>query len=157
MEEVIGIDLGTINSCVAVMQGGRPAVIPGPDGSRVTPSAIHFCSDGTVQTGNAELKFQLLDPANTIVGIKRFIGRRFNEVVDLARNTAFKVLPGKNNLALVEIHGRHYSPQEISAYLLRSLKDAAAVFLGESSSARLVAACAMLCVSGCEIADRNGS
>lgn len=132
MASVIGIDLGTTNSCACVIQGNRPVVIPGLDGGRLTPSAVHFCSDGTVQVGRAALQNRILDPENTIVGIKRLMGRQYNEVVDLARNAAFKVLPGKNNLAVIDFRGRQYFPQEISAYILRSLKQAAEIALGQT-------------------------
>ena len=118
MGKIIGIDLGTTNSLVAVMEGGEPTIIPNALGYWFTPSVVHFLENGEVVVGQSALRVQITDPQNTITGIKRFIGRCLNEVMDIARNVPFNVVLGENNLAMIEIRGKTYSPQEISAVIL---------------------------------------
>lgn len=131
MPKIIGIDLGTTNSCAAVIEGDRPTVIHTALGSRTTKSVVRLLADGEPVVGEHAYRTRLLDPLNTITGIKRFIGRRYNEVFDIARTVPFKVVIGKNNLAMIEAHGYEYSPQLISAMILKSLKSAAEDYLGE--------------------------
>ncbi|MDT5269018.1 MAG: molecular chaperone DnaK [Acidobacteriota bacterium] len=132
MSKIIGIDLGTTNSCAAVVEGGVPTVIPTTLGSRMTKSVVHFLPNGDAVVGEHAYRTRLLDPQNTITSVKRFIGRRYNEVFDIARTVPFKVVMGRNNLALIEAHGEEYSPQYISAMILRSLKSSAEEYLGQT-------------------------
>ena len=131
MGKILGIDLGTTNSCAAVMEGGSPTVIHTRLGSRTTKSVVRFLPTGEAVVGEHAYRTRLLDPQNTITSIKRFMGRRYNEVFDIARTVPFKVVIGQNNLALIEAHGEEYSPQHISAMILRSLKSSAEEYLGE--------------------------
>jgi molecular chaperone DnaK len=130
MLPILGIDLGTSNSCGAVVLDGKPVIIPNYKGERLTPSVVRILDTGEFVVGTDALRSKILDPINTITGIKRFIGRRYNEVMDLAQNVPFSVAVGKNELAVVYAHGYAYTPQEISASILRSIKEAAEAFLG---------------------------
>jgi molecular chaperone DnaK len=132
MSKILGIDLGTTNSCAAVMEGGSPTVIHTALGSRMTKSVVRFLSTGEAIVGEHAYRTLLLDPQNTITGVKRFIGRRYNEVFDIAQTVPFKVVIGKNNLAMIEAHGNEYSPQVISAMILKSLKSSAEEYLSQS-------------------------
>jgi molecular chaperone DnaK len=132
MSKIIGIDLGTSNSCAAVMEGGSLTMIRTTLGSRITKSVVRFPVTGEPIVGEHAYRTRLIDPQNTITGIKRFIGRRYNEVFDIARTVPFKVVIGKNNLAMVEAHNNVYSPQVISAMILRSLKSSAENYLGQA-------------------------
>ncbi len=131
MSKIIGIDLGTTNSCVAVLEGGKPVVIPTGLGSRTTKSVVRFVADGQPVVGEHAYRTRLVDPRNTVAGIKRFIGRRYNEAFDIARAAPFKVVIGQNNLAMIESYGHEYSPQFISGMILKSLKSSAEHYLGE--------------------------
>jgi molecular chaperone DnaK len=131
MSKIIGIDLGTTNSVVAVMEGGQPAVIPNQEGGRTTPSVVGFTKNGERLVGQVAKRQAVTNPENTIYSIKRFMGRRFNEVTEEMKLVPYKVVAGENNDARVEIQGKRYSPPEISAMILTKLKEAAEAYLGE--------------------------
>ena len=131
MSKIIGIDLGTTNSVVAVMEGGQPAVIPNQEGGRTTPSVVAFTKNGERLAGQVAKRQAVTNPENTIYSIKRFMGRRFNEVSEEMKLVPYKVVSGDNGDARVEIQGKKYSPPEISAMILGKLKEAAEAYLGE--------------------------
>jgi molecular chaperone DnaK len=131
MSKIIGIDLGTTNSVVAVMEGGTPAVIPNQEGGRTTPSVVGFTKTGERLVGQVAKRQAVTNPENTIYSIKRFMGRRFNEVSEEMKLVPYKVVAGENGDARVEIQGKKYSPPEISAMILNKLKEAAEAYLGE--------------------------
>lgn len=131
MGKIIGIDLGTTNSVVAVMEGSTPTVIPNSDGGRTTPSMIGFKKDGERVVGNAAKRQAVTNPQNTVYSIKRFMGRRFDEVSNEMKEVPYKVISGENASARVEINDRVYSPPEISAMVLQALKKSAEDYLGE--------------------------
>ena len=131
MSKIIGIDLGTTNSVVAVMEGGQPAVIPNQEGGRTTPSVVAFTKNGERLVGQVAKRQAVTNPENTIYSIKRFMGRRFNEVNEEIKLVPYKVVPGDNGDVRVEIQGKKYSPPEISAMILGKLKEAAEAYLGE--------------------------
>jgi molecular chaperone DnaK len=131
MGRVIGIDLGTTNSVVAVMEGGEPKVIPNEEGGRTTPSVVAFTKDGQRLVGQIARRQAITNPANTIYSIKRFMGRRMSEVTSEMKLVSYKVLPGKNDLVTVEVAGKTYTPPEISAMILQKLKVAAEAYLGQ--------------------------
>jgi molecular chaperone DnaK len=131
MSKIIGIDLGTTNSVVAVMEGGQPAVIPNQEGGRTTPSVVGFTKSGERLVGQVAKRQAVTNPENTVYSIKRFMGRRFNEVTEEMKLVPYKVVPGENSDARVEIQGKKYSPPEISAMILTKLKEAAEAYLGE--------------------------
>ncbi|MFQ5515632.1 MAG: molecular chaperone DnaK [Myxococcota bacterium] len=138
MAKVIGIDLGTTNSVVAVMEGGEPKVIPNEEGARTTPSVVAFTKDGQRLVGQIARRQAITNPQNTIFSIKRFMGRRFEEVETEIRLVPYKVLRGKNDLALVETQGKTYAPPEISAMVLQKLKAAAEAYLGEPAQQAVI-------------------
>jgi molecular chaperone DnaK len=129
--KIIGIDLGTTNSVVAVMEGGQPVVIPNQEGGRTTPSVVAFTKSGERLVGQVAKRQAITNPENTVYSIKRFMGRRMNEVTEEMKMVPYKVVPGENSDARVEIGGRKYSPPEISAMILTKLKEAAEAYLGE--------------------------
>jgi molecular chaperone DnaK len=131
MGKIIGIDLGTTNSVVAVMEGGQPTVIPNQEGSRTTPSVVAFTKGGERLVGQVAKRQSITNPENTIFSIKRFMGRRFEEVSEEMKMVPYKVVRGDNGDARVEIMGKKYSPPEISAMILTKLKEAAEAYLGE--------------------------
>ena len=131
MSKIIGIDLGTTNSVVAVMEGGTPAVIPNQEGGRTTPSVVGFTKNGERLVGNVAKRQAVTNPENTIYSIKRFMGRRHNEVSEEMKLVPYKTVAGDNGDARVEIQGKKYSPPEISAMILTKLKEAAEAYLGE--------------------------
>jgi len=131
MSKIIGIDLGTTNSVVAVMEGGQPAVIPNQEGGRTTPSVVAFTKNGERLAGQVAKRQAVTNPENTIYSIKRFMGRRFNEVSEEMKLVPYKVVTGENGDARVDISGKKYSPPEISAMILGKLKEAAEAYLGE--------------------------
>ncbi len=131
MSKIIGIDLGTTNSVVAVMEGGQPAVIPNQEGGRTTPSVVGFTKSGERLVGQVAKRQAVTNPENTVYSIKRFMGRRFNEVSEEMKLVPYKVVAGENGDARVEIQGKKYSPPEISAMILTKLKEAAEAYLGE--------------------------
>ena len=130
MSKVIGIDLGTTNSVVAVMEGDEPVVIPNQEGSRVTPSVVAFTKDGEVLVGQVAKRQATTNPENTIFSIKRFMGRRYDEVQEEIALVPYKVVRAPNGDVRIEIQGRMYSPPEISARILGKLKEAAEAYLG---------------------------
>src|SRR5436309_4914037 len=131
MAKVIGIDLGTTNSVVAVVEGGTPTVIANQEGSRLTPSVAAFTKDGEILVGQVAKRQAITNPENTIFSIKRFMGRRYDEVLQEIKLVPYKVVKAPNGDARVEIRGKQYSPPEISALTLRKLKEAAEAYLGE--------------------------
>ena len=131
MSKIIGIDLGTTNSVVAVMQGGEPTVIPNQEGARTTPSVVAITKGGERLVGQVAKRQSITNPENTVYSIKRFMGRRYDEVQEEAKRVPYKVVKGPHDDARVEIAGKSYSPPEISAMILQKLKSAAEDFLGE--------------------------
>src|SRR5256884_2114623 len=129
-EKIIGIDLGTTNSVVAVMEGGDPVVIPNAEGGRVTPSVVAFTKDGERLVGQVAKRQAVTNPQNTIFSIKRFMGRRMGEVVEETKRVPYRVLEGPNGLASVEIQGKRYTPPELSAMILQKMKQTAEDYLG---------------------------
>src|SRR5262252_5789490 len=128
--KVIGIDLGTTNSVVAVMEGGQPTVIVNQEGSRLTPSVVAITKDGERLVGQVAKRQAVTNPEATIFSIKRFMGRKFDEVASEASRVPYKVVRADNGDAWVEVRGKRYSPPEISALILRKLKEAAEAYLG---------------------------
>src|SRR5450432_3026705 len=131
MSKIIGIDLGTTNSVVAVMQGGEPVVIPNQEGARTTPSVVAITKGGERLVGQVAKRQAVTNPENTVYSIKRFMGRRFDEVGEETKRIPYKVVKGEHDDARVEILGKLYSPPQISAMILGKLKSAAEDFLGE--------------------------
>jgi molecular chaperone DnaK len=129
-EKVIGIDLGTTNSVVAVMEGGDPVVIPNAEGGRVTPSVVGFTKDGERLVGQVAKRQAVTNPQNTVFSIKRFMGRKMSEITEEIKRVPYKVLGGQNDLAVVEIQGKRYTPPEISAMILQKMKQTAEDYLG---------------------------
>ena len=138
MSKIIGIDLGTTNSVVAVMQGGEPVVIPNQEGSRTTPSVVGITKSGERLAGQVAKRQAVTNPENTIYSIKRFMGRHYNEVSEETKRVPYKVVRGPHDDARVEIFGKAYSPPEISAMILQKLKAAAEDFLGEKVSKAVI-------------------
>ncbi len=132
MSKIIGIDLGTTNSCVAVMEGSEPTVIPNAEGKRTTPSVIAFVEDGEIKVGDSAKRQAVTNPTKTISSIKRFMGKRFTESDKEAKRAAYKVVKGDNDTARVDIDGRMYTPQELSAMILQKMKKTAEDYLGQS-------------------------
>ena len=131
-KKVIGIDLGTTNSVVAVMEGGEPAVLVNQEGSRITPSVLAFTKDGERLVGQVAKRQAVTNPENTISSIKRFMGHKFSEVTDEQKRMPYRVVQANNGDAWVEARGKQYSPPEISAMVLQKLKQAAEDYLGET-------------------------
>jgi len=131
MSKIIGIDLGTTNSVVAVMEGGKPVVIPNQEGSRTTPSVVAFAKNGERLVGQVAKRQAITNPERTIYSIKRFMGRRYDEVLGEIKMVPYRVVRGENDTARVEVEGKVYSPPEISAMILQKLKAAAEDYLGE--------------------------
>jgi molecular chaperone DnaK len=132
MAKVLGIDLGTTNSAMAVLEGGEPAIIINAEGDRTTPSVVAFRKDGERIVGKAAKNQAITNPENTIKSIKRFIGRKFEETSSERKTVAFKVVKGKDGRASVEIEGKDFTPEEISAMILQKLKTDAEKYLGET-------------------------
>jgi molecular chaperone DnaK len=137
MAKVIGIDLGTTNSCVAVMEGGEAKVIPNEEGGRTTPSVVAFSKTGERLVGQVAKRQAITNPENTVYSIKRFMGRRYNEVSEEMKMVPYKVVADEDHVA-VEALGRKYPPPEISAYILMKLKKAAEDYLGEKVSEAVI-------------------
>src|SRR2546429_1417798 len=131
MAKTIGIDLGTTNSCMAVLEGGEPTVIPNAEGGRTTPSVVAFTKDGQRLVGAPARRQQVTNPQNTIFSIKRFMGRKWDEVSDEMTIVPYEVAKGQNGDARVKADGKEYAPPEISAMILQKLKQDAEAFLGE--------------------------
>src|SRR5438445_677081 len=131
-KKIIGIDLGTTNSVVAIMEGRDPKVIENEEGNRLTPSGVGFSKDGEILVGQVARRQAITNPENTVYSIKRFMGRKFEETADERRRVPFKVVRADNGDAVVEIQGKKWSPPEISAKVLQKLKRAAENYLGET-------------------------
>lgn len=132
MSKIIGIDLGTTNSCVAVMEGNEPQVIPNDEGSRTTPSVVAFLKNGERKVGAPAKRQAITNPVNTIMSVKRFMGRRYDEVSNEMHHWSYKIVKGDNNTVRIDIDGRLYTPQEISAMILQKMKKTAEDFLGQT-------------------------
>src|SRR5438128_1367203 len=131
MGKIIGIDLGTTNSCVAVMEGNEPVVIANDEGRRTTPSVVAFLKNGERKVGDPAKRQAITNPQNTITSVKRFMGRRFDEVTEEISHWSYKVVKGDNNTVRIDIDGRLYTPQEISAMILQKMKKTAEDYLGQ--------------------------
>src|SRR3979409_1247793 len=131
MATAVGIDLGTTNSVIAAWQGGEPVVIPNAEGARTTPSVVAFTESGERLVGQLARRQSIMNPKGTIYSAKRFIGRRFDEISEEAKAVSFDVVEGEGGAARFEVRGKKYSPEEISAQVLRKLVDDAGKFLGE--------------------------
>ncbi len=130
MGKIIGIDLGTTNSCVSVMEGNEPVVIANEEGRRTTPSVVGFLKNGERKVGDPAKRQAITNPHNTISSVKRFMGRKFDEVTEEISHWSYKVAKGDNNTVRVDIDGRLYTPQEISAMVLQKMKKTAEDYLG---------------------------
>ncbi len=131
MGKIIGIDLGTTNSCVSVMEGNEPVVIANEEGRRTTPSVVAFLKNGERKVGDPAKRQAITNSHNTISSVKRFMGRRFDEVTEEISHWAYKVVKGDNNTVRIDIDGRQYTPQEISAMVLQKMKKTAEDYLGQ--------------------------
>jgi molecular chaperone DnaK len=131
MGKIIGIDLGTTNSCVSVMEGNEPVVIANDEGRRTTPSVVAFLKSGERKVGDPAKRQAITNPQNTIASVKRFMGRRFDEVTEEISHWSYKIVKGDNNTVRVDIDGRMYTPQEISAMVLQKMKKTAEDYLGQ--------------------------
>lgn len=138
MSKIIGIDLGTTNSCVAVMEGNDPTVIPNAEGKRTTPSVIAFVEGGEIKVGDPAKRQAVTNPTKTISSIKRFMGNKYSESKDEAQHAAYKVVQGDNDTARVDIDGRLYTPQELSAMILQKMKKTAEDYLGQDISRAVI-------------------
>src|ERR1700710_554894 len=134
MAKTLGIDLGTTNSCMAVLEGGEPTVIPNAEGGRTTPSVVAFTKDGQRLVGAPARRQQVTNPENTVFSIKRFMGRKFSEVSEEMTMIPYEVLQGPGGDVRVNAAGKDYAPPEISAMILQKLKADAEAYLGESVS-----------------------
>src|SRR6202048_1360630 len=131
-KKIIGIDLGTTNSVVAIMEGRDPKVIENEEGSRITPSVVGFSKDGEILVGQVARRQAITNPENTVYSIKRFMGRKYEETTSEQKRVPYKVVKGDNGDAVIEIQGKKWSPPEISAKILQKLKRAAENYLGEA-------------------------
>ena len=130
MAKIIGIDLGTTNSCVAVMEGNEPVVIPNSEGHRTTPSIVAFTESGERKVGDPAKRQAITNPKNTIFSIKRFMGEKMSQVAKDVTRVPYNVVSGANDVPMVEIGSRKYTPQEISAIVLQKMKKTAEDYLG---------------------------
>ena len=137
-DKVIGIDLGTTNSVVAVMEGGDPVVIPNAEGGRTTPSVVGFSKDGERLVGQIAKRQAVTNPTNTIFSIKRFMGRKTSEATQERGRVPYTIVAGQNDLVSVEIQGKRYTPPEISAMILQKMKQTAEDYLGHSVTKAVV-------------------
>jgi len=131
MGKIIGIDLGTTNSCVAVLEGNEPVVIANDEGRRTTPSVVAFLKNGERKVGDPAKRQAITNPVNTIMSVKRFMGRRYDEVTNEISHWSYKVAKGDNNTVRIDIDGRLYTPQEVSAMILQKMKKTAEDYLGQ--------------------------
>ncbi len=131
MAKIIGIDLGTTNSCVAVMEGNEPVVIPNDEGRRTTPSVVAFLKNGERKVGDPAKRQAITNPQNTIMSVKRFMGHKWDEVTTEASHQSYKLVKGDNDTIRIDIDGRQYTPQEISAMILQKMKKTAEDYLGQ--------------------------
>ena len=137
-DKVIGIDLGTTNSVVAVMEGGDPVVIPNAEGGRTTPSVVGFTKDGERLVGQIAKRQAVTNPTNTVFSIKRFMGRKTAEATEEQKRVPYKIARGTNDVVMVEVQGKTYSPPEISAMILQKMKQTAEDYLGQGVSKAVV-------------------
>jgi molecular chaperone DnaK len=137
-DKVIGIDLGTTNSVVAVMEGGDPIVIPNAEGGRTTPSVVAFTKDGERLVGQVAKRQAVTNPQNTVFSIKRFMGRKMSEVPEETKRVPYKVVAGGNDLATVEVQGKRYTAPEVSAMILQKMKQTAEDYLGHTVTKAVV-------------------
>ena len=138
MAKIIGIDLGTTNSCVSVMEGNEPVVIANDEGRRTTPSVVAFLKNGERKVGDPAKRQAITNPQNTISSVKRFMGRMFDEVTEETTHWSYKVTKGDNNTVRIDIDGRLYTPQEISAMVLQKMKKTAEDYLGHEVSEAVI-------------------
>ena len=138
MSKIIGIDLGTTNSCVSVMEGNEPVVIPNAEGKRTTPSVIAFVEGGEIKVGDPAKRQAVTNPTKTIASVKRFMGNKFSESSKEVKNVAYKVVKGDNDTPRVDIDGRLYTPQELSAMILQKMKKTAEDYLGQDVSEAVI-------------------
>lgn len=138
MSKIIGIDLGTTNSCVAVMEGNEPTVIANDEGRRTTPSIVAFLKNGERKVGDPAKRQAITNPVNTIMSVKRFMGHKYDEVSNELKNASYKVVKGDNDTIRIDIEGRNYTPQEISAMILQKMKKTAEDFLGTEVSEAVI-------------------
>ncbi len=138
MSKIIGIDLGTTNSCVSVMEGNEPVVIPNAEGKRTTPSVIAFVEGGEIKVGDPAKRQAVTNPTKTISSIKRFMGNKFSESSKEAERAAYKVVKGDNDTPRVDIDGRLYTPQELSAMTLQKMKKTAEDYLGQDVTSAVI-------------------
>lgn len=138
MGKIIGIDLGTTNSCVSVLEGNEPVVIANDEGRRTTPSVVAFLKSGERKVGDPAKRQAITNPHNTIASVKRFMGRRFDEVTEEITHWSYKISKGENNTVRIDIDGRLYTPQEISAMVLQKMKKTAEDYLGQEVSEAVI-------------------
>src|SRR5580698_10692397 len=142
MAKILGIDLGTTNSCMAVMEGGEPVVIENSEGARTTPSVVAFTKGGERLVGQAAKRQAVTNPRNTVASAKRLIGRKFSEVREEAKNMPYKVVEGKNGDAAIEVQvggkPEQFAPQQIAAFVLGKMKADAEAYLGEKISQAVI-------------------
>ncbi|SCY06818.1 molecular chaperone DnaK [Nonlabens sp. Hel1_33_55] len=138
MSKIIGIDLGTTNSCVSVMEGSEPVVIPNAEGKRTTPSVIAFVEGGEIKVGDPAKRQAVTNPTKTVASIKRFMGNKFSEVSNEADRVPYSVVKGDNNTPRVDIDGRLYTPQELSAMILQKMKKTAEDYLGQEVTGAVI-------------------
>ncbi|NNK87930.1 MAG: molecular chaperone DnaK, partial [Flavobacteriaceae bacterium] len=138
MSKIIGIDLGTTNSCVSVMEGNEPVVIPNAEGKRTTPSVIAFVEGGEIKVGDPAKRQAVTNPTKTVYSVKRFMGNKYSESKREAERVPYKVVKGDNDTPRVDIDGRLYTPQELSAMILQKMKKTAEDYLGTSVSEAVI-------------------
>src|SRR3990167_5938729 len=138
MAKIVGIDLGTTNSVVAVMEGGKPTVIPNAEGNRTTPSVVGFLKSGERAVGQIAKRQRELNPERTVSSIKRFMGHTFDETEQERKYVSYKTKKGKENAVIVQIDDKEFTPQEISAMTLRKLKEDAEKYIGEKVTAAVI-------------------
>src|SRR5512135_1367411 len=138
MSKIIGIDLGTTNSCVSVMEGNEPVVIPNSEGKRTTPSMVAFAENGERKVGDPAKRQAITNPVRTIFSIKRFMGETFDKVTKEIGRVPYNVIKGENNTPRVKIEDRLYTPQEISAMILQKMKKTAEDYLGQEVTEAII-------------------
>jgi len=138
MSKIIGIDLGTTNSCVSVMEGNEPVVIPNAEGKRTTPSVIAFVEGGEIKVGDPAKRQAVTNPTKTVYSIKRFMGNKYSESKKEAERVPYTVVKGDNDTPRVDIDGRLYTPQELSAMILQKMKKTAEDYLGQDISEAVI-------------------
>ncbi|MCB0308561.1 MAG: molecular chaperone DnaK, partial [Bdellovibrionales bacterium] len=139
MGKIIGIDLGTTNSVVSIMEGGETKIIANEEGGRTTPSVVGFLKDGSRAVGQVAKRQAITNPENTISSVKRFMGRRYEEVSEEAKSVPYKVMSGQGGMVAIEAQGKQYSPPEVSAMILQKLKKAAEDYLGQTVTEAVIA------------------